>query len=122
MPSWIWAIRAPPTPPGLPTSSNDSQAPSTLATDSSPSSDTPDGLDNIKDEEVEEYVRLDWAKAQECAKRFEEEIELTVEDMRRTLVFFAWKAEEWDQLAESRANAPNKPTDEVIQGLRAYAY
>jgi len=122
VPSWIWAIRAPPTPPGLPTSSNDSQAPSTLATDSSPSSDTPDGLDNIKDEEVEEYVRVDWAKAQERAKRFEEEIELTVEDMRRTLVFFAWKAEEWDQLAESRANAPNKPTDEVIQGLRAYTY
>ena len=122
VPSWIWTIRAPPKPPGLPTSDNDLQTLYTPATDSDPSSDTPDDLDDIKDEEIEDYVRVDWAKAQERAKRFEEEIGLTTEDMRRTLAFFAWKAEEWDRLAGSRVDTPNKPTDEVIQGLQAYAY
>ena len=120
-PSWIWTLRAPPTPPEFPTPDNDPHN-SGVITTALTSLATHDLPDDIGDEEIEEYVRVDWAKAQERAKRFEEEIALTTEDMRRTLAFFAWKAEEWERLAESRANAPNKPTDKVIQGLQAYAY
>lgn len=119
--SWFWITRAPPTPPDLPVSPDLPHTPGTPATDSTLPPDAPD-LNDVGDEEIEEYVRVDWAKAQERAKRFEEEIDLTVADMRRTLLFFAWKAEEWDRLADSRAKAQNKPDDEVIQGLRAYAY
>ena len=90
--------------------------------DSTPPPATSNPPDNVGDEEIEEYVWVDWAKAQERAKRFEEEITLTLEDMRRTLAFFGWKAEEWEQHAELRANAPNKPTGEVMQGLQAYAH
>ena len=81
-----------------------------------------DLLDNAEDQEIEDYVRVDWAKAQERASRFEEEIKLSVEDMRRTIAFFAWKAAEWERLAELRANSSNKPADEVMQGVRAYTY
>ena len=120
VPSWFWTIRAPPTPPDLPTSSSGSQVLGAIAADSVLSPDN--HPDDVGDEEIEEYVRVDWAKAQEHAKRFEEEIDLTVEDMRRTLAFFAWKAGEWERLAELRANAPEKPDDETVQGLQAYAY
>ena len=95
VPSWIWTLRTPSTPPGLPTSSINVHALGTLTTDSIPSSVASKGLDDIGDEEVEEYVRVDWAKAQERAKRFKEEIALTVEDMGRTLAFFTWK--HWGQ-------------------------
>ena len=122
VPSWIWTLRAPPTPPGFPTSPNGSHPPDTLTADSAPLPIASNLLDDVGEEEIEEYVRVDWAKAQERAKRFAEEITLTVEDMRRTLAFFTWRAEEWVRLAELRAKAPNKPTDEVVQGLRAYAY
>lgn len=122
VPSWIWILRAPPAPPDFPNDPSNPQAPGTPTADPPPSPVTSNHLDDVADEEIEEYVRVDWAKAQERAKRFEEEIALTVEDMRRTLAFFAWKAEEWERVAELRANAPNRPTDEVVQGLQAYAY
>lgn len=121
IPSWIWTVHAPPTPPDSTPPSNNLQTSGTTTVNPVPPA-TPDPDDEVRDEEVEEYVRVDWTKAQERTKRFEEEIALTVEDMRRTLAFFAWKAKEWERLAELRANATNKPTDEVLQGLQAYAY
>ena len=121
VPSWIWTLRAPPTPPGPPPSPNSSPPPGILTANSTLLPIAYNLLVDVAEEEVEEYVRVDWAKAQERAKRFEEEIALTVEDMRRTLAFFTWKAEEWVRLAELRAKAPNKPADGVVQGLRAYA-
>ena len=65
---------------------------------------------------------VDWAKARERAKRFEEEVELCVEEMRRTLLFFSWKASEWERLAELRANSDPPPPEDILQGLRAYAH
>ena len=54
----------------------------------------------VSEKEIEEYMLVDWAKAHERAKRFEEEVELCVEEMRRTLLFFSWKASEWERRAE----------------------
>ena len=40
----------------------------------------------VSKEEVEACLLVDWAGAHECAKRFEEEVELNVEEMHRTLL------------------------------------
>jgi hypothetical protein len=78
--------------------------------------------DEALQEEVESYMLVDWARAQERAKRFEEEVELSVEEMRRTLLFFSWKAAEWKRLAQSDGYSSKGLSDEVIEGLRAYAF
>ena len=65
---------------------------------------------------------VEWCKAQECAARYEEEIVLVVEEMRRTLAYFKWLTREW----ESRAVAPpvdGPGIDDMIRkGISAYAY
>ena len=60
---------------------------------------------------------VDWARARERAKRFEEEVDLSVEEMRRTLLFLSWKASEWERLAEERANSDVVPPTVTLQGL-----
>ena len=42
------------------------------------------------DQDLSSALQVEWCKAQERATRYEEEIELVVEEMRRTLVFFEW--------------------------------
>lgn len=125
VPSWIWVFRAPPTPPDLPGS-----APSTNTThdvtQTSPfindSTSDVDKTGDISTKEMEEYILVDWARAQERAKRFEEEIELCTEEMRRTLCFFSWNSSEWTKRAEARADINTSPSDNVLEGLQAYAH
>ena len=125
IPSWIWTLRAPPTPPDLPGSPPSTTTPPDLAQISPPingsASNDNNGI-NISAKEVEDHMLVDWARAQEHAKHFEEEVELCVEEMRRTLSFFSWSASEWDKRAKERANSKNLPSDNVLQGLRAYAH
>ena len=75
---------------------------------------------NVSEQEIEKYMMVDWAKAHERAKRFEEEVELCVEEMRRTLIFFSWNAAEWEKRAQLDTIG-KRPSDDIIQGLRAYA-
>jgi hypothetical protein len=123
IPTWIWLVRAPPTPPDLPGSSPSTSAESPDQIPAPPPVTTPTAeKGEVSEKEIEEYMLVDWAKARERAKRFEEEVELCVEEMRRTLLFFSWKASEWERRAELRANSDKPPRDDVQQGLRAYAY
>lgn len=46
-------------------------------------------------------IGIEWCKTEERAKRYEEEIRLTVEDMRRTLASFEYDVEEWRAFAAS---------------------
>ena len=116
-PSWIWTLRAPPTPTDRP-----GPTPPSLATHLPPLTSEPTtNEDQVSVQEMEDYIRVDWAKAQERAKRFEEEVELCTEEMRRTLAYFSWNALEWERRGEVRANGDNPPPDNVLQGLRAYA-
>ena len=55
-------------------------------------------------------------------KRFEEEVELSVEEMRWTLLFCSWSALKWEERAKEHANNSDPPSDNVLQGLQAYAY
>ncbi|KAH8105654.1 hypothetical protein DFH11DRAFT_1464741, partial [Phellopilus nigrolimitatus] len=47
-------------------------------------------------------IRVEWAKAQARAERWQEEITLVVEEMRRTLVYCDWKAGWWREQATLR--------------------
>ena len=94
-------LQAPQTPPDLPGS-----PPSTTTTDLTQTSPPINGSAsnsvnsiNVSTKEVEEYMLVDWARAQECVKHFKEEVELCVEEMRRMLSFFSWSASEWDKHA-----------------------
>ena len=126
IPTWIWRVkRAPPTPPDLPGFFPSSPPQSRVDQPPAPSSITTPIADEdceLSERELEDSMLVDWARARERAKRFEEEIELSVEEMRRTLLYFSWKASEWERLADERANSDKPPPAATLQGLRAYAY
>lgn len=52
------------------------------------------------------------------AKRWEEEVELLTEEMRRILQFFEWEAHRWNELGKECAI---EPADSLREGLIAYA-
>ena len=73
-------------------------------------------------EEVAVSIRAHWARCQARAERYEEEVQLTLEEMRRTLKFFEWRSDQWLAFRDTRATS-DTPTDLQVQhGLRAYAY
>lgn len=63
-------------------------------------------------------MRVDWVKAYSRKQRWEEETELVVEEMRRVVMFFDWKANWWSQKLDSRTGA----TEQVRGGLDAYCH
>ena len=75
-----------------------------------------------RDQELSSALRVEWCKAQERAARYEEEVQLVVEEMRQTVTYFEWLACEW----ERRATTPLKGGSEVDStteaGTSAYAY
>jgi len=74
----------------------------------------------INDPDLQAVMRVEWCKATARAERYREEVELVVEEMRRTLHFFKWAAEHWEQLGKARANEPTMD-GVTATGLRAYA-
>ena len=73
-------------------------------------------------EEVAVSIRAHWARCQARAERFEEEVELTLEEMRRTLEFFRWKSRWWLTLQDVRSTSATPPDLQTQHGLRAYAH
>lgn len=73
-------------------------------------------------EEVAVSIRAHWARCQARAERYEEEVELTVEEMRRTLEFFKWKSRWWLTLQDMRMDSEIPPDPQVQHGLQAYAH
>lgn len=62
-------------------------------------------------------VRVEWLKARARAQRWEEEVRLLREEMRRTLATFTWQASWWDD------KALYENGDCVLtEGLKAYAF
>ena len=84
----------------------------TTATKTSTSADDPD---------LNAVLRVEWCKAQERAKRYEEEVELVVEEMRRTLVSLEADALEWERRAASSISLPAVEAATAI-GIASYAY
>ena len=128
IPSWIWRVRAPPNPPDLPGPPDTLPLSPTISTDQStslpphlPPDTTPMDDVEVSQEEVESYMMVDWAKAHERANRFEEEVELSAEEMRRTLAFFSWKSAEWKQRSRLDGFADKGLPGDIAEGLKAYA-
>ncbi|TEB10416.1 hypothetical protein FA13DRAFT_1653193 [Coprinellus micaceus] len=64
-------------------------------------------------------VRVEWAKSRARVQRYEEEILLVKEEMRRTLRFFNWKQADWRKRWEAWGSV--EISQEYAEGLRAYA-
>jgi hypothetical protein len=73
---------------------------------------------SISPDEVNEDMRVEWAQCVARADRWEEEVTLLQEEIRRVVHFLEWKSKEWVSRANVRAGAV---TPEVSLGLSAYA-
>jgi hypothetical protein len=62
-------------------------------------------------------LRVEWAKAQARKQRWEEEVILIQEEMRRVVMFHEWKAQWWRSQAACRSDADRS----IIHGVTAYA-
>ena len=93
VPSWIWL-------------SNSS------ATTADPTRST------VSPDEVNEDMRVEWAQCVARAVRWEEEVDLLQEEMRRVVQFLEWKSTDWLSRADARTGVVTK---EVSLGISAYA-
>lgn len=75
-----------------------------------------------KDPDLDTALRVEWCKSQERAKRYEEEVELVVEEMRRTLVTFESNAREWETRVSSLSQYTHVLNSATIAGAVAYAH
>ncbi|KAH8106480.1 hypothetical protein DFH11DRAFT_1549960 [Phellopilus nigrolimitatus] len=69
------------------------------------------------DDELEEGLKVEWAKSKARVERWEEEVLLVQEEMRRTLTFMDYKATWWRSLPDRRPDV----APDVASGLKAYA-
>jgi hypothetical protein len=72
----------------------------------------------ISRDEVNEDMRVEWAQCVARADRWEEEVALLQEEMRRVVQFLQWRADDWLSKAGSRTGAIMPA---VRSGLSAYA-
>ena len=72
------------------------------------------------DPDLQVALCVKWAKAQEWAKRYEEEVELVVEEMRRTLVFLEWKVKEWISFTISPPLGDSAIDVMMVNGIAVY--
>lgn len=116
VPSWIWLIHK----------ASPSSEKSGADGDPNPNPSHPETSDLSQraatGEEVAVSIRAHWARCQARAERYEEEVQLTVEEMRRTLQFFKWKSARWLIWCDTRASSATPPDPQVEHGLRAYAH
>jgi len=119
--SWIWLV------PKL--SSPNTPHPNTDSNTSHPNADPDDSDDSDESnlstraasgDEIAVSIRAHWARCQARAERYEEEVKLTTEEMRRTLEFFKWKSSWWLSLQDARMDSATPPDPQIQHGLRAY--
>jgi hypothetical protein len=127
--SWIWVVPQPL--PNSPDPTSSDPRPS-VANPASPhqqpvpsasvvSSGGP-GSPAVEQNKLDQSHRAHWARAQARAERYEEESNLTIEEMGRTLKYFGWKRSWWQSISSERSQSINPPPPSVQDGLRAYAH
>ena len=72
----------------------------------------------ISPDEVNEDMRVEWAQCMARADRWEEEVVLLQEEMRRIVQYLEWRSRDWLSKAGTRSDSVS-PT--VHSGLSAYA-
>jgi hypothetical protein len=73
----------------------------------------------VIEEDFNESMRVEWAKVMARAARWNEELLIVQEEIRRVLAFFAWKNSWWVDQA-SRRIVDDDPA--LVDGIHAYAY
>ncbi|KAF7369403.1 CxC2 domain-containing protein [Mycena venus] len=77
-----------------------------------------DGSADEDDPKLHEALRVEWCKADSRSRRFDEEVRLLWEEMRRTIAYGETAAQKWDLLA--LAFIPDSDPA-LIEGRQAYA-
>ena len=72
----------------------------------------------VSQDEVNEDMRLEWAQCMARAARWEEEVILLQEEMRRAVQFLEWKSQDWFSRVDPRADTVSTA---VRAGISAYA-
>jgi hypothetical protein len=74
--------------------------------------------EGVLQEDVNEAIRVEWTTSYARLERWNEEVELLQEEMRRTVMFLEWKSQSW----VAKAEAPRgDSTPDIQSGLNAYA-
>ena len=73
---------------------------------------------HIGEDEFNENMRVEWAKARARMMRWKEEWLLVQEEMRRVVAYHKWKADWWRERSSMRSNAD--PV--ILSGISGYAH
>ena len=65
--------------------------------------------------------RLEWSKARARAARWNEEVTLLREEMRRVLAYLGWKSDDWLQKGRTTIISSLSSCPYQLEGLRAYS-
>jgi hypothetical protein len=72
---------------------------------------------NSSEQVFDEGLRVEWSKSQARKMRWEEEVQILQEEMRRTIVYYEWKQQWWlDQNSQARTGE-----DTIRHGISAYS-
>jgi hypothetical protein len=71
----------------------------------------------VMEEHLDANLRVEWAKSRARAARWTEDVDLLLEEMRRTLTFFERKAAWWRGRKHLRVDEP----EDIRHGIEAYA-
>jgi len=74
-------------------------------------------IDDMNDDN-DDILRAEWCQSRARSRRAKEQVEKTKEEMRRTLGFLKWRAEEWSKWGQMGSDAQEVA---LHKGLAAYA-
>ncbi|KAJ7041928.1 hypothetical protein C8F04DRAFT_946399 [Mycena alexandri] len=80
---------------------------------------SPGALDE-SEKDLHESLRVEWSRAKARKNRWDEEVELLREEMRRVLRYLVWETGRWERLGREAADRSDV-TPDLRDGLRAYA-
>jgi hypothetical protein len=73
---------------------------------------------HIGEDEFNESMRVEWAKARARMMRWKEELMLVQEEMRRVIAYHKWKADWWRE----RGSMRHHPDQVISSGISGYAH
>jgi hypothetical protein len=72
---------------------------------------------NSTEQVFDEGLRVEWSKSQARKMRWEEEVQIIHEEMRRTIVYYEWKQQWWLEKKFQQTNSE----DTIQHGITAYS-
>lgn len=72
---------------------------------------------NSSEQVFDEGLRVEWSKSQARKMRWEEEVQIIQEEMRRTIVYYEWKQQWWLE----QNTQPATSEDTIQLGISAYS-